>query len=115
MKYLTLIIFTVLIIFNNGVIAQPNYPKNASEAKLISTDVKNFIAAFNSLSSSSDSIHVLQKLYFDKASIGMKEYIRRFNFNSESLSKAIQKHPKKYLKIEEFYSQISVFKTIYYI
>jgi len=113
MKYLILIIFSVTILFNNSVVAQPNYPTNANEAKVISSDIKNFIVAFNALLHSSDSIQVFQKLYFDKASTGMKEYIRRFNLNSESLVKAIQKHPEKYIKIEEFYNQISAFKTIY--
>jgi hypothetical protein len=111
MKYLTLIIFTVLILFNNSVLAQPNYPKDANEAKVISSDIKNFIEAFNALSRNTDSIQVLQKLYFDKASIGMTEYIRRFNLNSDTLFKSIQKHPKKYLKIKEFYSQILTFET----
>lgn len=113
MKYLPLIIFALIILFTDSILAQPNYPTNANEAKVISSDIKNFIVAFNSLSNSSDSIQVLQKLYFEKASVGMIEYIRRFDLNSESLSLAIQKHPEKYLNIEEFYNQISAFKTIY--
>jgi len=113
MKYFPLIIFTLTILFADQILAQPNYPKNANEAKIISLDIKNFIEAFDALSSNTDSIQVLQKLYFDKASIGMTEYIRRFNLNSESLTKAIQKHPNKYLKIKEFYSQISALEINY--
>jgi uncharacterized protein YjaZ len=88
--------------------AQPNYPQNPKEAVLVSTDIKNFIDAYKTLTAKSDSIQVLQTLYIDKASQGLKEYISRFNLTAAAVSQAINTYPNEYNKIEKFYSQISV-------
>lgn len=109
-KLVTLCLTTLFV---QQITAQPNYSTNPNEAEIITIDTKNFIIAFNALSSNKDSIQVLQELYFDKASVGMKEYIRRFNLSPESLNKAIGKHSEKYRKIEKFYSEISEFEKDY--
>ncbi len=93
--------------------AQPNYPTNANDAELIAIDVKNFVEAINALSSDKDTLLVLQKMYFDKATIGLKEYIRRFNLSAESLSKAIHRYPETYKNIEKFYNEISTIESDY--
>ena len=55
-----------LILFTSKVIGQPNvnFTKNVNDAELITTDIKNFIYAFNSLSKDKDTIQVLQIEYF---------------------------------------------------
>ena len=115
MKNFIKVIIT-LILFTSKVIGQPslNFTKNVNDAELITTDIKNFIYAFNSLSKDKDTIQVLQKEYFDKASPGMIDYIGKFDdFNPEFLSKAIQKSPETYVAVEDFYNNISVLEADY--
>lgn len=112
MKYRTLsIVYFSLITIS--ISAQPNYPQTAKEASLISRDIKNFIEAFHELSTNSDTLQVLQQKYFDKATPGLNEYIRRFDLNANILKNAIQKNPNEYLKIQNFYNQITTLEQDY--
>ena len=112
MKYRTLSIvyFSLMTI---SISSQPNYPQTAKEASLISRDIKNFIEAFHELSTNSDALQVLQQKYFDKATPGLNEYIRRFDLNANILKNAIQKNPNEYLKIQNFYNQITTLEQDY--
>lgn len=111
MKYIIKSLLALSFICFNKAEAQPNYPQNAKEAVLVVSDIKNFIDAYKTLTASSDSIQVLQTLYIDKASQGLKEYITRFNLSAAAISNAINAYPAEYNKIEKFYSQISVVET----
>jgi len=115
MKNFIKVIIT-LVLFTSKIIGQPslNFTKNVNDAELITSDIKNFINAFKSLSNDKDSIQVLQKEYFDKASPGMLDYIGKFDdFNPEFLSKAIQESPETYVAVEDFYNHISVLEADY--
>lgn len=101
---LKLILFSILI-FNQS-IAQPNFPNNPEEAVIISTDIKNFIEAYNALTPESDTIEVLKTQYFDVATSGLKEYIARFDLTPMALKKAMQKNPDVYARIVNFYNKI---------
>lgn len=106
-----LILFSILIV--NQSISQPNYPNKPEEAVIISTDVKHFVEAFNTLSTESDTVEVLQTKYFDVATPGLKEYIARFGLTPVAMQKAIRKHPKVYAGIADFYSQIPQLEKAY--
>ena len=95
-----------LFLFFNQSISQPNYPNTPEEAVIISTDVKNFVEAFNTFSKELDSASILKKKYFDTATPGLKEYITRFGLTPNALHKSIQKHPEVYARIADFYHQI---------
>ena len=82
--------------------AQPNYPADPAEARLVSTDIQHFVEAFQTLTEETDTVQVLQSLYFDRASPGLQEYISRFQLTAEDLAKAIQGHPEDYRKIPDF-------------
>jgi len=110
-KALLTIAFSLMI--TTLVSGQPNYPKSPQEATLIGVDLKNFIDAYNSLDGGQDTVQILQQQYLDKASPGLKEYIARFGLDAKMLKIAIQKHPKKYAKIEHFYQQLKVLKKDY--
>ncbi len=97
----------------NNTQAQPNYPGNPYEAKIISSDLKNFIEAYKSLSAESDSLYVLKEMYFDRASAGMKEFISKHDLTKESVLKAMQMHPETYSGLEKFYNDLSVFESDY--
>ena len=105
MKY-SILILLLAISFSSLSIAQPNYPNNPEEAKLISIDLKNFINAYNELQINSDTIQVLKTKYFDLATPGLKEYVSRFDLTPIVLKKAIRNNPETYSRIAAFYSQI---------
>ncbi|WP_242092269.1 DUF2268 domain-containing putative Zn-dependent protease [Aestuariivivens sediminicola] len=89
---------------------QPNYPTEASQAELIYTDIENFTVAMNHLKKNRDTIQVLNTYYFDRASVGLKEYISRHGLTPDMLKKAIMKRPEDYQKIEAFLNGLSAFK-----
>lgn len=113
MKNYLLPFLIIVFILNAKANAQPNYPRDPSEAKIITTDVINFIGAYNSLSEDKDSIQVLQEMYFDKASPGMNEYLTKHSFDAGDLLREIQIHPDKYSNVENFYNNLSEFEAEY--
>lgn len=89
---------------------QPNYPTKADDAELIYTDLENFISVMEHLENDRDTIQVLNNYYFNKASVGLKEYINRHGLTPEMLREAIRKTPDKYRKIEAFVNGLNTFK-----
>ena len=89
---------------------QPNYPTEAGDAELIYTDLENFINVMEHLENNRDTIQVLNNYYFNKASIGLKEYINRHGLTPQMLKEAINKTPENYKKIEEFVNRLNTFK-----
>ena len=96
------IILTILLGSALSFAQQPNYPTQAESAELHYSDLKNFVIAFKALEQSTDTILTLNTLYFDKASIGLKEYINRHGLTPMILKDAIKKNREKYSKIETF-------------
>ncbi len=90
--------------------AQPNYPTNPEKAKLIYSDVENFVKAFENLRNTKDTIAVLNQYYFDHGSDGLKEYINKHNLTPKMLKDAIAKNPDRYSKIAGFLANESSFK-----
>ncbi|HMQ70823.1 MAG TPA: DUF2268 domain-containing putative Zn-dependent protease [Ignavibacteria bacterium] len=113
MKIHFIIYLSIFMFLLNNTQAQPNYPGNPYEAKIISSDLKNFIEAYKSLSAESDSLYVLKEMYFDRASAGMKEFISKHDLTKESVLKAMQMHPETYSGLEKFYNDLSVFESDY--
>ena len=110
MKHIYQVIFLLILIFPVVIFSQPNYPTNPEQAKLVSTDVKNFLEAYEKFSPEKDNAAILMKFYFTKASPGLREYINRFRLNPEMLEKAIKKNPARYDLIKNFYANISDFE-----
>lgn len=86
--------------------AQPNYPRNPKEAKLIYSDLVNFTEAYAELTNATDTIQVLQTLYFDRGSDGLKEFINRHQLTPELLKDALKESPKDYAMIPGFVQDI---------
>jgi hypothetical protein len=106
-NYFTLtMIFLLMTAFNNNIISQPNYPSTPEKAKLVFTDLENFLEAYDQFQPGVDSIAVLNQYYFDRASVGLKEYISKHSLTPELMIKAIQKDPLNYDKIENFVNNI---------
>lgn len=114
MKHTLTTILALSFLFNVGVIAQPVFPQNAKEAVLVSTDVKNFIEAYKALRADSDTAQIMQSLYLDKATPGLKEYVARFNLSAAAITTAIKKYPEEYNKIEKFYAQMAAVEIAFH-
>jgi regulator of replication initiation timing len=115
MKNNTLLIRTIILIF--GVViqitAQPNYPKDPEQANLVYSDLENFREAFIRLKPEVDTIQILKTYYFEKASMGLEEFIIKHKLSPEILKEAIQKSPLRYHKISSFIDSIDSFKPKY--
>lgn len=110
-QFITLLIFTGSHV---TISAQPSYPTDYADAQFISDDIEHFITALASLSPQSDTTAILQKLYIDRATTGLKEYINRFGLTAEAIKMAMQKQPERYQKIKAFYDQIKTSKASFH-
>ncbi|WP_340074821.1 DUF2268 domain-containing putative Zn-dependent protease [Leptobacterium sp. I13] len=74
-----------------------DFPESVSlEGIYVYDDIDNFLTAYHLLKPDSDTIAVLKKNYFDKATIGLTEFVQKFDLTPEKLTKSIQKHPMYY-------------------
>ena len=112
-KFKLLSISLWVLIFTNSIFAQPNYPREPKDAKMVYTDLENFVEAFSFLKEDVDTLKILNTYYFDKASVGLQEYIRKHNLTPELLKDAIQKSPDRYKKISNFINTLEDFKPTY--
>lgn len=94
-------------------IAQPNYPKKAAEANLIYSDLEHFIEAYEELAADKDTLKVLQTLYFDRGSAGLKEYINRHQLSAELIRDAMRQDPGRYALLPGFLDTIATTEQMY--
>jgi len=102
--FLFLALFLLYLNFNS--FAQPNYPRDSKEAELVYSDLVNFMDAYRELATAKDTIQVLQSLYFDQGSEGLKEFIKRHQLTPELLKDAIKSNPERYALIPGFLDNI---------
>lgn len=74
-------------------------PDGAGEPRIVTSDVRNFIAVAASLDPSDPGCEGLDR-YFDEASEGLREYSRRFKVDQERLCQAMQRTPERYDALE---------------
>lgn len=86
--------------------AQPNYPRNPEQAKLIYSDLINFTKAYKALETDSDTVQVLQTLYFDRGSDGLKEFVNRHQLTPQLLKDAMMAHPQRYALFPGFLENV---------
>lgn len=73
---------------------------NARQQVNISTvDIDHFWEAHDSLATARDSIAVFQRLYIDRATLGLKEFIKARNFEAGEYITLIKKFPKFWTSI----------------
>ncbi len=75
--------------------------QNPANARIVYTDVINFINAFNMLEHESDTVEILQKHYIDKGTSGLKIFIEKYGLDASNLEQAIKKNPEDYGALEE--------------
>lgn len=97
-----------------GLFAQPNYPTHPDQAELISLDLEHFVEAMNMFGPEKDSLEVLNEYYFNRGSMGLKEYVVRHKLTPELLLRAIDSNPDTYLQIESFIGQLPKVQQTYH-
>src|SRR5688572_19120414 len=69
------------------------------EVNISTTDITHFWEAYDSLATTRDSIGTLQRLYIDRASWGLKEFIKARNFEAGEYVTLIKRFPKFWTSI----------------
>jgi hypothetical protein len=113
MKNLIRTLIAIAVVFPAAAAAQPSFPTNAEDAQLISSDIGNFLEARSKFVPDGDNEAVLQTLYFDRASPGLREFVQRFGLTAKLLNDAIAKDPEVYEDLDRFYRRISDFEALY--
>jgi len=95
-------------------IAQPNFPQNPQEAEIIYSDLVHFIDAYEELAADKDTIAVLNALYFDRGSAGLKEFISRHQLSPEMMKEAMAADPERYALLPDFLINIHEVEALYH-
>ena len=102
-----LLSLVIMILTSNFLsVAQPNYPRDPKEAKLIYSDLVNFMDAYQELATNKDTLQVLKTLYFDRGSVGLQEFIMRHQLTPELMKEAMSADPDRYALIPDFLANI---------
>ena len=110
-SFFSVVVLYLLVAFHTY--AQPNYPRNPQDAKIIYSDLIHFTAAYQELATNTDTLQVLQNRYFDRGSDGLKEFVKRHQLTPELLKYAISENPDRYELIPAFLSNINEIEKQY--
>jgi hypothetical protein len=99
----------VLALFGSNARAQLDLELTDDPAKirLIDDDVKNFLHAMDNLEPEADWAAVIQKEYLDKASPGLKEFVREKGVEAEDFVEAIKKRRETYASLRALPEQLT--------
>ncbi|UCC38591.1 MAG: hypothetical protein JSV96_12250 [Candidatus Aminicenantes bacterium] len=79
-----------------------------AKIQLIDDDVKNFLRALDLLGAERDWAAIIQKEYLDKASSGLKEFLREKGFKAEHFVKAIRQRREAYDSLRDLPKQLAL-------
>jgi len=77
-----------------------------AKVQFIYDDVRNFLRALDILGKGDDAEAILQKEYLDKATPGLKEYIRESEVTAKQFVEAIQKKPDQFSDLHGLLDQL---------
>ncbi|MGC4035712.1 MAG: DUF2268 domain-containing putative Zn-dependent protease [Chitinophagaceae bacterium] len=101
--------------------------QTANQQKVFTEDIDNFWIAYDSVHSTTDSLQqlqIIQHLYIDKGTEGLKEFMKRRDYDAERWVDLIRKYPKFWnsirqntlstkTKAPQIEKSITRFKTLY--
>lgn len=79
-----------------------------AKIQLFDDDVKNFLTAMDILRSEKDWAAVIQREYLDKASPGLKEYLREKGYKAEKFVEAIRERKASYDSLKDLPEQLEL-------
>jgi len=110
---LTLLFTGACLILISKTTAQPGYPDSYQQAEIVYADLEHFVEATQELQSNPDTLGVLQKMYFDRGSEGLKEFISRHQLTPELMRDAMAADPERYARIPDFLSKVTELQQTY--
>lgn len=90
----------IIVICINAHAVTRHLPTDPEKALFETIDVENFIRTFQLLPDEGEMADVLKTEYFDRASPGLRQFIKKYNLTPERMAKAIRKHREKYAGIK---------------
>lgn len=105
-RRLTFYLFLYLTFTYSSGYSQADFPADPKRAQLVTVDLLHFQEAWLKLTPDTDTLAVLRKDYFERASPGLEEYIRRHELSPELLREAIRTHPDAYRDLLKFIDQL---------
>ena len=87
---------------------------NPAEAQFSYVDVENFVTAYQAIQNGMDTTLALQSLYLDKASLGLEQFIEKYDLTEERLREAVQKRPEVYGRIPSTLAAIKKHQDSYH-
>jgi hypothetical protein len=90
----------IIAICINAHAVTTNLPTDPEKALFETIDVENFIRTFRLLPEEGEIVDVLKAEYFNRASPGLQQFIKKYNLTPERMAKAIRKHREKYAGIK---------------
>lgn len=99
-------VFVGLLMCMSVTLIASDFPKDPEKAKLITSDLENFLEAQRLIQEGADPLQTLKTHYFDKASPGLKEFIKLRIGSAENLLQAINTCPKHYKALHRSIEQI---------
>ncbi|UCF19066.1 MAG: hypothetical protein JSU87_14215 [Gemmatimonadota bacterium] len=90
--------FMIVLLANGQLQAQitDNLATDPGEARFVYEDVQNFLRAHEMLSSTADTVAILQAEYFERGTPGLNLFVEKYDLTPERLAKAIREHPEDY-------------------
>ena len=113
LKNSALILWGICLFLSLQTSAQPNFPRTPEQAEFIYTDLEHFVEAYNELATNRDTLQVLQTMYFDRGSEGLKEFIRRHQLSPELIRDAMSAKPERYALLPNFLATIPAVEQAY--
>ncbi len=83
---------------------QDRVTTNPDSAGIITSDINNFWRAFDLLQNQktlADSLKVIKTIYIDKASEGLKQYMKAANCDEKGFLETLKKRKADYLAVRE--------------
>lgn len=69
---------------------------DSQEALFVYDDLRNFVRAFSLLPTSADTVGLLQTEYLDRASPGLREFIKKYPLTAAQLAEGLRRQPARY-------------------
>ncbi|MCO6512122.1 MAG: hypothetical protein J5I65_15155 [Aridibacter famidurans] len=113
MKNALTLVLLVLVLFPIAANGQPQFAMTPETAKVVSSDIANFVEAMDKFSAGGDKVQTIQELYFDRGSPGLQEFVKRFGLNASELAKAYEKNPEQFAGLKGFLERFEEFEMIF--
>lgn len=76
-----------------------NRREDPAKAEFVYTDVEHFVEAYRQLKPGVDTVAIMQTMYLDKQTPGLRMFIEKYGLNAKNLTAAIGRRPHVYARL----------------